>query len=152
MVSQRLENQLEVALNQHFKVDNSLLTRSGSTVIILAMQASGLEIGAEVIIPASCCPIVMYALQMAGYQVVLADVSLQTLNCDLSHIKAASSENTRAILAVHAYGRVCDITNIIAFAAEKGIVVIEDACLAYGASYEGLPIGSLADASLTNSG
>ncbi|MBE0367401.1 DegT/DnrJ/EryC1/StrS family aminotransferase [Pseudoalteromonas aurantia] len=152
MVSKRPENNLKLALHNYFETPNCVLTRSGSTAIILAMQVYDLTIGSEVIVPASCCPIVMYALQMAGYQVVLADVDTATLNSDVSHIKSVSTNQTRAILAVHAYGRVGDISNILSFAAQAGIVVIEDACLGYGGRFEGRPIGRLADISVISFG
>ena len=152
MVPKRPEDHLKVALQEQFNMPHSLITRSGSVAIILAMQAAGVSLGSQVIIPASCCPIVMYALQMAGYQTVLADVNLNTLNSDLSHIEAVINENTAAILAVHAYGRVCDIENIVRFSKLRGIIVIEDACLAYGGQVNERPIASFADISVISFG
>lgn len=152
MVSKRPEDHLKVIIQEQFKMPHSLITRSGSVAIILAMQAAGVSLGSQIIIPASCCPIVIYSLQIAGYQTVLADVNLDTLNSDLSHIEAVINKNTAAILAVHAYGRVCDIENIVRFSKLRGIIVIEDACLAYGGQVKGRPIASFADISVISFG
>ncbi|MCF2859371.1 DegT/DnrJ/EryC1/StrS family aminotransferase [Pseudoalteromonas sp. SMS1] len=152
MVQKRSPHYFEVTLSQFFGMHSSFLTRSGSTAIIVAMQANHVAPGKEVIVPASCCPIVLFSLQMAGYEVVLADVSASTLNCRAEDIKQKLSANTGAILAVHGYGRYCDIEAIVRLAQEHAIPVIEDACLAYGGQLKGRPLGGIANTSVISFG
>ncbi|MEX6631854.1 DegT/DnrJ/EryC1/StrS family aminotransferase, partial [Providencia rettgeri] len=56
------------------------------------------------------------------------------------------------IVAVHGYGHYCKIDDIVAFAKRRHLVVIEDACLAYGGTYKNKPLGSYGDFSILSFG
>jgi dTDP-4-amino-4,6-dideoxygalactose transaminase len=72
---------------------------------------------------------------------VFVDIEPRTLNMDPSKVAAAVTARTRAIMAVHQIGRPCDLAAIARIAAEKRLVLIEDAACATGSSYQGRPIG-----------
>lgn len=131
---------------------HAILTRSGSMAIIAALHAAQIKPNSKVIMPASCCPIVLFAIQLAGFDVVLADVSLISLSMEVEHIDAVYNEQVSAIIAVHGYGHYCDIEAITAYANNKQLILIEDACLAYGAYFNGKALGSFGDFSVLSFG
>jgi dTDP-3-amino-3,4,6-trideoxy-alpha-D-glucose transaminase len=76
----------------------------------------------------------------------LVDVNAHTHNLDPDRIAAAITPRTRAIVPVHMYGLPVAMDEITAVASRHGLHIIEDATLALGAAYRGMPVGSLADA------
>ncbi|MEL0656390.1 DegT/DnrJ/EryC1/StrS family aminotransferase [Pseudoalteromonas issachenkonii] len=135
-----------------FDRQHALLTSSGSFALITALNASQAPKGSSVIMPASCCPIVLFAIQMAGYNVILADVSLCSLSMEVTNIEAVFNDSVSVIVAVHGYGHYCKIDEIEKFAKHNNITLIEDACLAYGSKYKGKPLGSFGDFSILSFG
>ncbi|MGS0534964.1 DegT/DnrJ/EryC1/StrS family aminotransferase [Pseudoalteromonas sp. SaAl2] len=144
--------ELEKELALYFERENVILTRSGGFAIITALQCAGLKRGSKIIMPASCCPIVLFSIQMAGYSVVLADVSLSSLSMEVEQIESVMDDDVSAILAVHGYGHFCAIDEITDYAKRNGVILIEDACLAYGGKFKGRPIGSFGDFSVISFG
>jgi len=135
-----------------FDRQHALLTSSGSFALITALNASQAPKGSSVIMPASCCPIVLFAIQMAGYNVILADVSLCSLSMEVTNIEAVFNDSVSVIVAVHGYGHYCKIDEIEKFAKHNNITLIEDACLVYGSKYKGKPLGSFGDFSILSFG
>jgi perosamine synthetase len=77
---------------------------------------------------------------------VFVDIDAETLNLDPAKIEAAMTSRTRAILAVHTFGYPANLSSIFSIARKHGLRVIEDACEAIGAEYEGRKVGPLGDA------
>jgi perosamine synthetase len=77
-----------------------------------------------------------------GAKPVFVDIEADTCLIDAAAIKAKITERTRAILPVHLYGQPCDMAAIMEIAARHNLVVIEDACQAHSATFEGQPVGS----------
>ena len=120
-----------------------LLFNSGTAAIHAAMYGIGLEPGDEVITTAytfagTWQPI----LHQLGIP-VFVDIDPATYNLDVRHIEAKIGPRTRAIIAVHIGGLPCDMDEILDIAERHGLVVIEDACQAHGATYHGRRVGSL---------
>jgi dTDP-4-amino-4,6-dideoxygalactose transaminase len=72
------------------------------------------------------------------------DVDPRTLNLDPDAVARALTPRTKALLPVHLYGHPADMAPLLALAREKGLALLEDACQAHGALYEGRPVGTLA--------
>jgi len=144
--------QLQSFIATKFDRRHALLTSSGSFALIAALNASQAPKGSSVIMPASCCPIVLFAIQMAGYNVILADVSLCSLSMEVNNIEAVFNDSVSVIVAVHGYGHYCKIDEIANFAKQNNITLIEDACLAYGSTYKGKPLGRFGDLSILSFG
>ncbi len=130
----------------------ALPVRSGSAALIAALKALQIPEGSEVIMPSISCPAVLFAIQLAGYYSVLSDVSLNDFCMNVQEIKAVMTQKTKAIVAIHSYGHYCQINDIEKFAKEKGLFLIEDACLALGGTYQGKPLGSFGDVSIFSFG
>ncbi len=89
--------------------------------------------GDEVIVPANTFVATVLAVRTAGLVPVLVEPNRDTCVLDVSRLAEACSEKTRAILTVHLYGRLADMSAICEFAKAKGLLVFEDAAQAHGA-------------------
>ena len=119
---------------------------NGLSALKLSLLAYGVGPGDEVIIPAHTFIATAAAVTFAGAELVLVDVDPTTYNIDLAQIEAAITARTRAIIPVHIYGLPAEMDAILQLAEKHGLVVIEDACQAHGALYNGRRVGSLGHA------
>lgn len=116
---------------------------SGTAALHGAAFAAGLGAGDEAITtPLTFCATANCVL-FQGARPVFADVCPDTLNLDPEHIARRISPRTKAILPVDYAGHPADLDAILALADRHGLVVIEDACQALGATHKGRRIGSL---------
>jgi perosamine synthetase len=76
---------------------------------------------------------------------VFVDIDQDSLNLDPVAVEAAITPRTRALLIVHTFGRPADMAPLMELAKRHGLAVIEDACEAIGATYDGQPVGSFGD-------
>ena len=119
---------------------------SGTDALILALRASGVRAGDEVILPPFTFVATGSAVSALGAIPVFADIDPQTYNLDPSQLAKRVTPKTRAIVVVHLYGLSADMDPIVAFAKHHKLAVIEDNAQAIGATYKGKRTGSLGDA------
>ncbi len=131
---------------------NIIPTSSGTAAIIISLLNSGIPKKAEVILPSICCPAVLSAVTLAGFTPIIADVNEEDFCMGKKEIIEVFSNNTKAIIAVHSYGRYCRIDEIQEFAQVNNIFLIEDACLALGGYFNNKPLGSFGDVSIFSFG
>jgi len=118
---------------------------SGTAALHAAAFAAGLGPGDEAITtPMTFCATANCVLYQ-GANAVFADVSADTLNLDPGEVAKKLSSRTKAILAVDYAGHPADIDALLAVTRRRGIPLIEDACHALGAEYQGKRVGSIAD-------
>lgn len=120
----------------------------GNGLDALRLILLGLEIGSgdEVIVPANTFIATVLAISYVGATPVLVDVDIDTYLINVDLIEEHITEHTKAIIAVHLYGRLCEMDRICSIADRHGLYVIEDAAQAHGASLEGKKAGSFGDA------
>lgn len=106
---------------------------SGTNAIYLALKALGVGKGDEVITTPMSWIATLNAVNAVGATPVFADIR-DDLNIDPDAVEAAITDRTKAILPVHYTGRLCDMDRINAIAEKHGLLVIEDAAQALGAS------------------
>jgi dTDP-4-amino-4,6-dideoxygalactose transaminase len=116
---------------------------NGSDAIVVALQALGIGPGDEVITTALSYFASASAITRTGATPVFADISLDTYNLDARDVAARITPRTRAILAVHLFGRVADTDALAALGRAKGIFLIEDVAQAAGAERFGRRTGTL---------
>ena len=121
----------------------ALTTSNGTTGLHLALVASGVVAGDEVIVPDLTFVATANAVAYIGATPVLVDVDSETLCISPDSIRRAITPRTRAIVPVHLYGHPADMDEINSVAKKHGLVVIEDAAEAHGAEYNGKRVGSL---------
>jgi perosamine synthetase len=114
-----------------------------TTALALAVHALGIGPGDEVIVPSLSFIATANAVWQNGATPVFADVDPRTYNLDPDAAAAAITPATKAIMPVHQVGLPADMDGFIALAARHGLLLIEDAACAIGATYKGRPIGSL---------
>jgi len=115
---------------------------SGTDALALAVRASGLRPGDEVLIQANAFVAAVEALHHAGVVPVPVDVRDEDLGPDPDALAAAVGPRTRGILVVHLYGLPVLMDPIVALANERGLVLLEDCSHAHGARLQGRPVGS----------
>ena len=118
---------------------------SGADAIELALRASGVGPGDEVITAANTCVPTVAGIEAAGATPVLVDVDERSFTLDPAELDAATTARTKAIVPVHLYGRCADVATIADFAQQHGLTVVEDAAQAHGAAFHGRRAGTLGD-------
>jgi len=119
---------------------------NGTDALQLTVTALGLQAGDEVVVPANTFIATAAAVVRAGATPRFADVSDGTLLMTPQTLAEAITPRTRAVIVVHLFGQVPDMTGLLAVASQAGIAVIEDAAQAHGAEWEGRPAGSFGEA------
>lgn len=129
-----------------FDVPYAIPVNSATTGLSVALAAAGVGPGDEVIVPAVSFSATASAVLLFNSIPVFVDVDPATFCVDPDTVRAAIGPRTKAILPVHLAGNVADMDALLAIAAEHGLVVIEDAAQAPGATWNGRKIGTLGTA------
>jgi dTDP-4-amino-4,6-dideoxygalactose transaminase len=115
---------------------------NGTDALQLTLTALGIGPGDEVIVPANTFIASAAAIVRAGATPRFADVGDDTLLMTPAMLAAAITPRTRAVMVVHLYGQIPDMTGLLVVAEQAGILVIEDAAQAHGAEWDGRRAGS----------
>ncbi|WP_424353743.1 DegT/DnrJ/EryC1/StrS family aminotransferase [Methanobacterium sp. MBAC-LM] len=118
---------------------------SGSDALFLALKSIGIGKGDEVITVSHTFISTVDAIIRNGAKPVFVDISPDTYCMDVSKIEEKITDKTKAILPVHLYGHPADMDLICKLKKNYGLYVIEDACQAHGAEYNGKKAGSMGD-------
>jgi UDP-2-acetamido-2-deoxy-ribo-hexuluronate aminotransferase len=129
--------QLEERLASFAGVPHCVTCASGTDALLIALMALGVGPGDEVITPAFTFIATAEVIALLGAAPVFVDVEATTCNLDATALARAITPRTRAIMPVSLYGQTADMDVINAIAAERGILVIEDAAQSFGAQYRG---------------
>jgi perosamine synthetase len=136
-------NRFEELFRQHLGVRYAIATSSCTGALHMGMAALGIGPGDEVIMAdtnwiATASPIVNL-----GAKPVFVDILQDSWCIDPEKVEAAITPRTKAIVAVHLYGNLCDMNRLLAIGERHGIPVIEDAAEAIGSIYHGRRAGSM---------
>jgi dTDP-4-amino-4,6-dideoxygalactose transaminase len=121
---------------------HAAVVSSGTAALHLAVLALGIGPGDEVIVPAYTFPATANAVELCGARAVLVDVDSETFLVDPDGVAKALTARTRAVMAVHLFGRPVEWEALRAVVPEE-VTLVEDAAGALGASHRGVPCGSL---------
>ena len=136
-------NRFEAAFKAHLGSSYAIATSSCTGALHMGMAALGVGSGDEVIMAdtnwiASAAPITHL-----GAKPVFVDIRPDSWCIDADLVEAAITPRTKAILAVHLYGNLCDMDRLLSIGEKHGIPVIEDAAEAIGSVYFGKRAGSM---------
>ncbi len=119
---------------------------SGVDAIRLALAACGIGPGDEVLtVPNTAVPTAL-GISFTGAQPALVDVEPDTCLMNPRKVEAALTPRTKAVMPVHLYGQTAHMAPLRDIAKQRGLLLIEDAAQAHGATYRGRKAGALGDA------
>jgi len=118
---------------------------SGTVALQVALEAAGVELGDEVIVPSYTFIATASSVALVGGIPVFVDVDPDTYLIDPSGVEAAITEKTKAIIAVHLAGQPADLDALTAIAAKHDVRLIEDAAQAHAAAWKGRRVGAIGD-------
>lgn len=134
----------ERAITDYVGCRDAIAVNSGTSALDIAVQSLDLPKRSEVITTPFTFAATSNALLYNGLTPVYADIEKETRNIDPDQIRKKITPRTKAILFVDYAGQPCRIDEIREIASEHDLALIEDACHAFGASYQGKKIGSFA--------
>ena len=123
-----------------------LATVNGTNALIVALNQAGIGIGDEVIVTPYTFVATVQAILVNGAIPVFADIDRKTFQIDPEQIRLKITPRTKAILPVHILGMPADMDRIMKIAEDYNLIVIEDACQAHLAEWDGKRVGSIGDA------
>ncbi len=121
----------------------SVAVSNGTLALELALKALGVGPGDEVIVPSRTFLASASAIVSVGAKPIFADVDLESQNITVESVKFLLSPRTKAIICVHLAGWPCEMDEIMDFANNNGLYVVEDCAQAHGALYKGRSVGSI---------
>ena len=136
--------EFERAFAERHGVRHALAVNSATSGLHLALLALGVGPGDEVIVPSFTWVSSANAAVYCGATPVLADVDVASFNLTPEEVKRRLTPRTRAVMAVHLFGRCAEVDAIRALL-PPGVAVVEDAACAAGAEADRRPAGGLGD-------
>ncbi len=149
----RFAKQFEREFAKWFGVRSCLLVNSGSSANLVALSAltspqlgdRRLLPGDEVITAAEGFPTTVNPIVQNNLVPVFLDAHIPTYNIDTTHLEAAISSKTKAIMIAHTLGNPFNLAAVMETAKRHNLWVIEDSCDALGATYNGQKVGTFGD-------
>jgi perosamine synthetase len=134
-------------VKERFALEDCIAVNNGTSALIAPLWSLDLKPGDEVITTPFTFIATANAIVVAGGTPVFVDIDPETYLIDPNKIEQAVTKNTKAIIPVHLYGRVCAMEKINNVAAKHNLVVIEDTAQAFGAEHaSGKYAGMMSDA------
>ncbi len=119
----------------------AVAVNSGTSGLHLAVKAAGIHDGDEVITTAFSFVASANCILFERGIPVFVDIEERSLNIDVTQVERVITPRTKAILLVHVFGRPCPMDKLLPLAKRHGLIVIEDACEALGATFYGTAVG-----------
>jgi perosamine synthetase len=138
-------DEFEKAISIYTGSEFAVAVNSGTSALHLALKTLDLPPDAEVILPSFTFVAPLNVLLQEKLRPVFVDIDSRTLNVTPAAVEAAITPKTKAIIAIHTFGRPVAIGKLRSIADHHGIFLIEDACEALGAEINGQKAGSFGD-------
>ena len=130
---------------RQMKARHAVGVNSGTDALMMTLHALGIQPGEEVICPVYTFVATAEIVARLGANIVFVDVN-QDFTIDIEAVRASITERTRAIIAVHLFGRAADVVALQQICSEFGLHLVEDCCQATGAEVNGQPVGTFGTA------
>ena len=139
----RAVREFETRWRQRCGTRYAMTTASGSAALLCAYFGLGVGPGDEVICPTYTWINSIGPALLLGARPVFCESDPETLLLDPEDVRRKITPNTRAIVAVHLWGQVCDMDALMAISRESGIPLVEDCSQAHGATHAGRLAGTI---------
>ena len=137
--------QFEKEAADYLGVKHAVAVNSGTDALVIALLATGIGEGDEVITTPFTFFATAEAISRVGAVPVFVDIDPVTYNLNVELLEAALTEKTKAIIPVHLFGHAVDMDPLLQLAQRRQLVVIEDVAQAFGGEYKGQKTGTLGD-------
>lgn len=140
-----LDNEVELFETEFAKYCGSKFcvgVASGFDALYLSLLALDLPKGSQVLIPSNTYIATVFSVLQAGLRPVLVEPRISTYNFDPRLVSQHVNSKTKAIIAVHLYGKPCEMDTLKALSEEHGLYLLEDCAQAHGATFEGKKVGT----------
>jgi dTDP-4-amino-4,6-dideoxygalactose transaminase len=125
---------------------HGVCTSSGAAALEVSLRAAGVEAGDEVLVPALTFVATASAALLIGAVPVFVDVDPGSYCVDVSKVKEALTDKTKAVMPVHLYCRIADMDELMQVAEKNRLVVVEDCAHVPGSKWRGKGVGSIGTA------
>jgi dTDP-4-amino-4,6-dideoxygalactose transaminase len=136
----------EEELAAYLDLQHAVTLNSGTDALLLALRASDVGPGDEVIVPTYTFVATASAVLMAGARPVFVDCAPGSFNLDPGAVERAVTPRTKALIPVHLFGEPAPLEPLVRLAGDRGLRLIEDAAQAIGATYHGEAVGAIGHA------
>ena len=137
--------EFEKQFSEFVGAKRTLCVTSGTSALEITLRALGIGPGDEVITTPYTFVATPSAAFLTGAQPVFVDINPKTYLLDPAQVETAITERTKAVMPVHIAGCPADMDGMLQVARAHNLYVIEDACQAWGAEWNGQPVGALGD-------
>jgi dTDP-4-amino-4,6-dideoxygalactose transaminase len=134
--------EFENAIARYLQIDHAIAVNSGTSALHLALRILNLPAASEVILPSFAFAAPLNVLLQEKLCPTLVDIDPATLNTTPELVEAAITPRTRAIIAIHTFGRPVDVARLRDLADRRRLFLIEDACEALGSELSSRKAGS----------
>src|SRR3989344_1789564 len=136
--------EFEEQFAKYLNVSHAVMVNSGSSanLIALALLATKIPKGSEILVPAVCWSTSVAPIVQHGFVPVFVDIDPTTMNVDIKDCIQKRTKNTRAMMAVHILGNCTNMKELFEFCKENTIWLMEDTCEALGTRYNGKCVGT----------
>jgi perosamine synthetase len=138
-------DKFEAEFSNYVGVEYATSVCNGTVAIHLAIEALGLKVGDEIIVPTLTYVASVNTIVHAGAIPVFVDSLDDTWNMNPADVILKITKKTKAVMAVHLYGLPCDMDVLRAICREHNLYLIEDAAEAFGTYYKGQHVGTFGD-------
>ena len=136
---------LECALAAFTGAKHAIGVSSGTDAILLALMASGIGPGDEVLCPTFTFFATAGCVVRVGAKPIFVDADPLTFNLDVADAETRITTRTKAIIPVHLFGQAADMDSVMKLAGKYNLLVIEDAAQSLGATHRGRQLGTIGD-------
>lgn len=137
--------EFEASFAKWLGAKNAVAVNSGTSALHIGNLALGLGPGDEVIVPAFTFAASANSIALTGATPVFCDVDPTYFTLDPVQVEKLITPKTKAIMTVHLYGQMSDMTALKGIADRRKLFLIEDAAQAHGAAIDDIPAGSWGD-------
>lgn len=137
--------EFEASFAEYIGVNHCVGVANGTDALEIGLQAIGVGVGDEVLVPANTFFATAEAVGNIGAIPVFVDIDENFYNIDSSKIEAKITPKTKAIIPVHLYGLPAEMDEIMVIARKHNLKVLEDCAQSHGATYKGKTVGTFGD-------
>ena len=141
-------DQLETAFAAYIGCRHAIGVTNGTSGLHLCIRAAGIADGDEVITSAFSFVATANCILYERAVPIFVDIDATSFNLDPARVADAVTARTRAVLPVHIFGQPCAMRELQALCGARGLALIEDACEAVGAEYDGRKVGTFGKAAV----